>query len=384
MPWSAGANPLNLTQLEVASGVVLGSVDEQPWPQDPRDPLDVLFEEARQILQRGRCIVAFSGGRDSSAVLATLLHVARHDGFPEPVAVTARWPGDAAADESAWQERVAGELCVQHWEILTPGTDFDLLGPLALGLLQQHGLLWPAPMVALLPLVEAARGGVLVTGDGGDEVFGTWGMARVWSQARRGRRLRSALRPIGGAALPGPLRRRRARTRVRAYQTWLTAEARAAHEAALAAEEVAVAPLWWPDYLHEVGSERGLSLGAISHNAICASHECTFSTPLLAPAFLAALAKRGGRFGLGDRTSAMRAVFSPLLSDDVLRRVSKATFAGVFWGPASREFAAEWDGAGLDARWVDADTLRAAWLEPTPVYGSALPLHAAWLARHGP
>jgi asparagine synthase (glutamine-hydrolysing) len=77
-------------------------------------------------------------------------------------------------------------------------------------------------------------------------------------------------------------------------------------------------------------------------------------------------------------------VFSPLLSDDVLRRVSKATFAGVFWGPASREFAAEWDGAGLDARWVDADTLRAAWLEPTPVYGSALPLHAAWLARHGP
>ena len=117
------------------------------------------------------------GRWDSSAVLATLLHVARQDGFDDPVAVTARWPGVAAADESEWQEHVAGELGVRRWEILTPGTDFDLLGPLARQLLRDHGLLWPAPTAALMPMIEAAGDGVLVTGQGGDEVFGTWGLA---------------------------------------------------------------------------------------------------------------------------------------------------------------------------------------------------------------
>ena len=53
-----------------------------------------------------------------------------------------------------------------------------------------------------------------------------------------------------------------------------------------------------------------------------------------------------GRLGLGDRTTVMRALFSPLLDDTVLCRVSKASFAGVHWGPATRRFAKDWDGTG--------------------------------------
>ena len=79
----------------------------------------------------------------------------------------------------------------------------------------------------------------------------------------------------------------------------------------------------------------------------------------------------------------MKAVFSPLLNDAILSRRSKATFGDVFWGPESRRFAKDWDGNGLDPRWVEADALRAAWLEPRPVYGAALPLQAAWLAQAG-
>lgn len=79
----------------------------------------------------------------------------------------------------------------------------------------------------------------------------------------------------------------------------------------------------------------------------------------------------------------MRAVFSPLLSEAILSRASKATFAGAFWGPACRQFAEDWDGTGLDARWVDSAALRSAWSQETPVYGSALPLQAAWLATYG-
>ena len=185
-PWAGGPNPLGLTELDVASGIVLGTIEAPRWPRAERPPLQVLFDEAKALLQRGPCIVAFSGGRDSSAVLATMLHVARQDGFDDPVAVTARWPGVAAADESAWQEHVAGELGVRRWEILTPGTDFDLLGPLARQLLRDHGLLWPAPTAALMPMIEAAGDGVLVTGQGGDEIFGTWGLAGPWARARQG------------------------------------------------------------------------------------------------------------------------------------------------------------------------------------------------------
>ncbi len=380
-PWAGGANPLGLTELDVASGVVLGTSEPARRPPARSDPLDVLFDEANRILRRGRCVVAFSGGRDSSAVLAVLLHVARRDGLEEPVALTARWPGDVAADESAWQEHVARELEVRRWEIITPGTDFDLLGPLATELLREHGLLWPAPTAALMPMIEAAGDGVLVTGQGGDEVFGTWSLAWAWAGVRRGRILPSSLRPLVGAAVPGPIRLRRAVARAQPYQSWLTPEAHALQSEALASETIAVAPLWWPAYLREVSSERGLRLGTQAQAALCASRGGSFEAPLLCPDFLAALAQRGGPLGLGGRTAAMRAVFSPLLSDAILSRRSKATFGHTFWGPASRQFAADWDGDGLDARWVEANALKAAWLEPQPVYGAALPLQAAWLAR---
>jgi Asparagine synthase len=386
-PWALAPNPLGLTELDVASGIVLGTNEPPHWPGVERDPLDVLFDEARELLQRGRCVVAFSGGRDSSAVLAALLHVARRDGFDEPVAVTARWPGDAAADESAWQEHVARELRVKHWEVISPGTDFDLLGPLATRLLRNHGLFWPAPTAALMPMIEAAGDGVLVTGQGGDQVFGTWSTAGAWARARylgnlhHLRTVASSLRPLLAATLPRSVRLRRAISRAQPYQSWLTPEARDAQREAWGSEMVAIAPLWWPDYLHEVGSERGLRLAGQTQSALCEARGGSFATPLLSPAFLAALARRGGRLGLGERTAAMMAVFSPVLSEAVLSRRSKATFGDVFWGPESRSFASDWDGDSLDGRWVDAEALRAAWRQPRPVYGAALPLQAAWLAR---
>jgi asparagine synthase (glutamine-hydrolysing) len=78
----------------------------------------------------------------------------------------------------------------------------------------------------------------------------------------------------------------------------------------------------------------------------------------------------------------MTELFGDLLPEPVLARTSKASFGGVFWGQASRRFAQEWDGTGLETSLVDAEALRAEWLAPVPVYGSALPLHAAWLAHH--
>ncbi len=328
--WGGGANPLELTELEIASGVVLGSVHTPAWANDEKDPLDALFDELRRLLERGKCVLAFSGGRDSSALLAALLHVARRDGFEDPIAITARWPGDAAADETVWQEHVAQHLELRRWEIITPGTDLDLLGPLGTALLRQYGLLWPPPMVAFLPMLDAAAGGVLITGQGGDEVFGTWSMARVWDKVRRRRRLRSTLRPLAGAALPGPLRRSRARALTRPYQTWLTPEAQAVYRNAQATETVAMSPLWWPDYLRQVASDRGLALYTRAHRAVCASRGASFATPLLEPHFLAAYgsARRSPRTGRPHLrhagrllSAAQRSHLEPCVQGHVRRRL---------------------------------------------------------------
>jgi len=79
----------------------------------------------------------------------------------------------------------------------------------------------------------------------------------------------------------------------------------------------------------------------------------------------------------------MKALFSDLLPSSILSRKSKASFGAVFWGPRSRAFAEGWDGEGIAPELINLETLRDAWMEPIPVFGSALPLHAAWLsAQH--
>ena len=166
----------------------------------------MLFDEARALLQRGRCVVAFSGGRDSSAVLATLLHVARQDGFDDPVAVTARWPGDAAADESAWQEHVARELRVRRWEIITPGTDFDLLGPLARRAASRPRTVLAGAYSGPYADDRSGRGRCPRDRAGRRRGVRDLGLAGAWARARKGRNLRSSLRRARrrGLAAAGP------------------------------------------------------------------------------------------------------------------------------------------------------------------------------------
>lgn len=379
-PWSAGRNPLGLTELDVATGTVLGTVPTEPWGESGDDPLRALEGVARGLLAAGRrCVVAFSGGRDSSALLAVLLHVARRDGLPDPIAVTARWPGVAASDEREWQEHVATQLHLRYWEIVTPGTDLDLLGPMSRQLLRDHGLLWPAAFVALLPMIEVAGDGMLVSGEGGDEVFAHWPVARAWARVRHGRSLRKPVRALALAALPPPLRHRLVLRRAEPYQDWLRPEARLLQRKALAAEMGG--PLLWPAHLRRVASERGLRMSGETFSSLCAKRGGSFARPLLAPAFLTGLARLGGPLGLGERTAAMTAVFGRRLSPEILSRSTKASFGDVFWGPDARVFATEWNGEGLDPGLVDADVLRATWRQRTPVYGSALPLQAAWLAQ---
>ena len=126
----AGAAPRPLP-LDVATGVALGAERRPPELPAPAAPtvLAALERAVLPALRRPPCLVSFSGGRDSSAVLAVAAYAAARHGLPAPIPATNRFPGAAEADESAWQERVIAHLGLSDWLRLDLGDELDVVGP---------------------------------------------------------------------------------------------------------------------------------------------------------------------------------------------------------------------------------------------------------------
>src|SRR5579884_2855232 len=168
----------SLTPLDVASGMVLPTVRELQRRGDHGEPTSAPVS-AREALEaailpallRPPCLVSFSGGRDSAAVLATAAQLAQREGLPAPIPATNVFSSEQDADESSWQELLVRHLGLSDWLRLGYTDELDLIGPYAQRVLKAHGLLWPANAHFHLPLLEAARGGSLLTGIGGDELF---------------------------------------------------------------------------------------------------------------------------------------------------------------------------------------------------------------------
>ena len=132
------------------------------------DPVTVLEYVVARALPRPPCLVSFSGGHDSSLVLAAAARAARRERLPLPVPVTWRVTDAPRAEESRWQEAVLAALRLPDWIRLEAGDDLDFVGPVAAGVLRRHGLLHPANAYLHAPLIERAARGTLLTGVGGD------------------------------------------------------------------------------------------------------------------------------------------------------------------------------------------------------------------------
>ncbi len=400
-PGGAGnpARALPLSPLELAAGVALpgqgeldplpgqrpgqADPDPAPPPSAPRGRADARAQLEREVLAgllRPPCLVSFSGGRDSSAVLAVATAVARREGLPDPVPVTERFPGVASAEESAWQEMVVRELRLGSWQRLAFGDELGLLGPVARDALTSHGLLWPPNAYLHVPMLDLAAGGSLLTGLDGDGLFGGWRWLRVQSvlHCRAAPRPRDALR-IGLAVGPAAWRRRRFAGAAARWFPWLRQPGAAAVDALLAAE-AAAEPRRWDRRAPWFSGRRHLRLAVHSLALLAGARDVTIIHPLLGRPFVAALAAQGGAAGLGDRTAIMRLIVGDLLPEAILARPTKAEFGAAIWRGRARAFAESWNLAGADPRLVDAAGLRAAWLSGRPPFPSATLLHAAWLA----
>ncbi len=371
-----------LTALELASGVVLGQQSDAPplLPIEPGlSPRAALEEALRPALSRRPCVIGFSGGRDSSALLAVAVHVARRDGLPLPVPATLRYRDLPEADEAAWQERVIDHLGLDEWVRIDVTDEVDYLGPVAQAALRRHGVLWPAYFYSYQPLMALAAGGVFVTGIDGDGLFGGWRWARL-EPLRRG-----LVRPAAGdvvrlALAHAPQQvRRLAGHRHRLAFAWLTPEALTEVNSRWFVH-YAEEPVRWDLRVAWWSRLRGLALAVSTLDVLATDCRARVFNPLLDRRFLGALAGQGGRAGCGDRTAMMHALFGDLLPAEVVSRRTKATFGGGWWRSASKAFANDWDGGGVDDELVDVDGLRAEWATARPTIRTMPLLQHAWLA----
>jgi asparagine synthase (glutamine-hydrolysing) len=330
-------------------------------------------------LSRPPCIVSFSGGRDSSLVLALAVQVARREGLPPPIPVTVRPAGDADAEEAEWQELVVRNLGLDDWVQVEIGEELDCVGPEAQRALLRHGILWPANVHFHLPQLRRAAGGSVLTGVGGDEVFSSsgWGRVRLLLERRVRPEPQDALR-LAGALAPVAVRKRVAFARNDVELDWLRPAAQRKVIAAVA-EEASAEPVRWRQRFHWLLGLSYLDVGIRSLGALAADWDVEMHHPLLDPVFVGTLASlpSGSRFS--DRTEALATLFADVLPAGLESRSSKAAFTETLWGAPSRALVATWDGSRVDPEIVDVDALRHRWQVEGAIGPHSL-LQSIWLA----
>ncbi|MDF1603438.1 asparagine synthase-related protein [Nocardioides sp. YIM 152315] len=371
--------------LETASGWVYGRTTPPPLSATRRTPREALDDAIRPALLDGPCYVTFSGGRDSSAVLAAATALARREGHPLPIPVTRCYPDIPATDESAWQRMVVDHLGLTEWIRFELREDeSDLLGDTARAGLRARGLLWPAPLQTHGFVFERLRGGSLLTGEGGDAVFGARRITPLTVLRRHGKPSRALVAAALTTTLPASLRRRQAvrGARTSAQSRWLTPAALERH-ARLVVDDLAREPLRYDEATWAIAGWRSFATVRHNHTRAAAEFDIDAHDPLLDAGFLAALARAGGIAGFNGRTSVMRALFSDVLPAALIARPTKAAFNLANRGEATTEFARGWDGSGVDHDLVDAERLREVWLSDRPTMASGLLLQQAWLASEG-
>lgn len=327
-----------------------------------------LVDAIRPALVDTPCLVSFSGGMDSSFVLAVAAECAAREGLPGPVPIVLRFIDAPEADETARQHQVLQALrghgrCGEPI-VITVDDELDFAGPVARRMLDLIGPQVPANIYSHLPMLEVAVGGTLLTGFGGDQLVGGHGRhlsRRTRAVAALPLRLEAALRRAGDdvpwlrpdvARECGRLRTARRRWRL------LSARDRIMREA---------------DSRFSTFAHTGLDQLA---------HRCgaRIAHPLFDAVFLARLADLLDVLPPIRRAPLYRLIAGDRLPAPVTAWHPKAILRQVYDGPATAAAVRSFDPDGLRPEvrdLLDIDALMAMWRSRGPVMVAGRLLHVA-------
>lgn len=375
--WSISSVEVIPDPLETAVGTMIGMQDDVSAPPASRRGMvrQELEDMIRRALERQPCVVSFSGGRDSSCILALACLVARRERLPLPVPVTVSYPGDPATYEDEWQTLVVRHLGLSDW-VRLPAPHPDSVGVDAMFVLNQIGLRFPPNGYLSLPVARVATGGTVLTGIGGDELFGS--PAATWLRLllRLDSLSQPAVRRAISELLPG--RRRRVARSMVGDEAWLRPTAL----------ESAISRMAREDRNHPVESiavrrwvrSRYYQACYQTIQRVCGLGGSEAVTPLLQPRVVSAIAAEAAIGGFRSRAEVMSRFFSDVLPMEILQRRSKAVFTRSLAAASTRSFVSTWDGNGVDPDLVDPVVLRAEWSSTTPDFRSNMLLQQAALA----
>lgn len=376
-----------MTPLEVASGWITGHEPEADgWEGDmpTEEPVAALEAILLQAMLEGPCLVEFSGGRDSSAVLAVAVSVARRNGLPLPIPITRYFLDAPATSEGDWSELVVKHLDLRDWVKIEIRDELDLLGPIAADRLLANGLLWPVTVHTKAVTFEHARGTTLITGEGGDEIFGPRRITPLAKMLGGAKPWHRGVKPVLAALAPQPLRKTpiAAEIRNKAGRSWLLPEAQEAFIESLKADMVSE-PLAWSRSIRTLPRRRAWVVGRNNMSTLASRHGICYLHPLLDPRFVQAAGAKNRFIGYATRKLAMEAVFGELLPAGLLARESKAVFLAAHIREKTRAFIQRWEGTGVDYTIVDARKLAETWKSEKPHAASLALLQQAWLYEAG-
>jgi hypothetical protein len=377
-------NPAHINLLDLACGMPLGWNGEPPLT-----PRASSFDETCDLLwsgsfDRGPCHIPFSGGRESSMWLATATRHARRHGHDDPIPLTLRHPGLASAEELEFQERIVAHLGLADWKRIEVD-DLDLVGSVARETLSLTGPLWPPNAYLMAPLVEAAHAGVFVFITGLSDFFAWWRWAPLVALLDGTRRYpgKRDLALLASVLVPASMRARAAARRgTPPPMPWLRPEA-ARDAFALLRLRHADVPLRFDRAMGSQVTHRCFDGAAGTLDALGRSLDTPVEQPLRRAGVVESLAGSGGGRGFRSLTAMLRAMCGELLPAELLAARRGPDLNPVFFGEASREFAAELTGDGLAESIVDVEVLRRNWLSDRPDPRTACLLQYAWLTERG-
>jgi asparagine synthetase B (glutamine-hydrolysing) len=347
----------------------------------PADALASVIRHQIESAPARRIFVEYSGGCDSSLVLASAAAECDKAGVEPPIPISLRFPALPETDEREYQEWLVQHLGLDDWVRIDVDAEMDFVGPLAAPWLRRFGAIFPSPLFSRAIVYEQARGGVLFNGEGGDEVLGPRRLAPLFvtsAALRRGKlpgrqELRS-LRDL--VARPSTTARRRAQGLL--DLPWLRESARGQLRARLL-DELRPEPTR-PERALPLHLQRRMIVAILAGiHWFGEQHDAVSQAPLLDPEFVASMSRLPWR-DLRDRTTVLERHFAGVLPAGIRRRRSKAVFTRAFFSKHTRAFAESWDGSGVDPELVDVDELRRQWLSPEPHGATMVLLQQAWVA----